>query len=196
MYLFSITITVAFKLLSSQVIRIIYTLAAKNNNTHPIGIIQVLCFRLAVAWFQYSILQYYANKSFQTVKSCVHALHIETQNTAVVVGCLWFVCFLRQDITEPIIYIVAFGKSFHYTDVIMGAMASQITSLAIVYATVYSGADQRKHQSSASLAFVRGIHRWSVNSPHKWPVTRKMFPFDDFIMILVLASAIVLRVCA
>ena len=65
----------------------------------------------------------------------------------------------------------------------MGAKASQITSLAIVYSTVYSGADQRKHQSSASLVFVRGIHRGPVNSPHKWPVTRKMFPFDDVIMI-------------
>ena len=47
---------------------------------------------------------------------------------------------------------------------------------------VFSGADQRKHQSSASLAFVRGIHRWPVNSPHKRPVTRKMFSFDDVIM--------------
>ena len=64
----------------------------------------------------------------------------------------------------------------------MGAMASQITSLTIVYSTVYSGADQRKHQSPASLAFVLGIHREPVNSPHKWPVTRKMFPFDDVIM--------------
>ena len=64
----------------------------------------------------------------------------------------------------------------------MGAMASQITSLTIVYSAVYSGKDQRKHQSSASLAFVRGIHRWPVNSPHKWPVTREMFPFDDVIM--------------
>ena len=70
----------------------------------------------------------------------------------------------------------------HYSDVIMGAMASEITSLTNVYSTVYSGADQRKHQSSASLAFVRGIHRGPVNSPHKWPVTRKMFPFDDVIM--------------
>ena len=70
----------------------------------------------------------------------------------------------------------------HYCDVIMGAMASQIISLTIVYLTVYSGADQRKQQSSASLAFVRGIHRWPVNSPHKWPATRKMFPFDDIIM--------------
>ena len=64
----------------------------------------------------------------------------------------------------------------------MGGMASQITRPAIVYPTVYSGADQRKHQSSASLAFV-GIHRWPVNSPHKWSVTRKMFPFDDVIML-------------
>ena len=72
----------------------------------------------------------------------------------------------------------------HYGDVIMDAIASQITSLAIVYSTVYSDADQRKHQSSASLAFVWGIHRGPVNSPHKEPVTRKMFPFDDVIMKL------------
>ena len=70
----------------------------------------------------------------------------------------------------------------HYSDVIMGAMASQITSLTIVYSTVYSGADQRKHQSSASLSFVRGIHRWPVNSQHKWPVTQKMFPSDNVIV--------------
>ena len=63
----------------------------------------------------------------------------------------------------------------HYSDVIIGAMASQITSLTIVYSTVYSASDQRKHQSSASLAFVRGIHRSPANSPHKWPVTRKCF---------------------
>ena len=73
----------------------------------------------------------------------------------------------------------------HYDDVTMTLMASQITSLTIVYSTVYSGADQRKHQSSASLVFVRGIHRGPVNSPHKWPVTRKMFPFDDVIMTYV-----------
>ena len=70
----------------------------------------------------------------------------------------------------------------HYNDVIMGTIASQITNLTIVYSTVYSDADLRKYQSSASLAFVRGIHRRPVNSPHKWPVTRKMFPFDDVIM--------------
>ena len=70
----------------------------------------------------------------------------------------------------------------HYDDVIMTMLASQITSLAVVYSIVYSGVNQRKHQSSASLAFVREIHRGPVNFPHKWPVTRKMFPFDDVIM--------------
>ena len=70
----------------------------------------------------------------------------------------------------------------HYSDVIMGAVASQSTSLTIVYSTVDSDADQRKHQSSASLAFVRGSHQGPVNSPHKWPVTRKIFPFDDVVM--------------
>ena len=70
----------------------------------------------------------------------------------------------------------------HYNDVIMIAIASKITNLTIVYSTVHPGADKRKHQSSASPAFARGIHRWPVNSPHKWPVTRKMFPFDDVIM--------------
>ena len=70
----------------------------------------------------------------------------------------------------------------HYDDIVMGAMVSQITSLTIVYSIVYSGTDERKHQSSASLAFVLGIHRGPVNSPHKGPVTQKMFPFDDVIM--------------
>ena len=60
--------------------------------------------------------------------------------------------------------------------------AYQITGVSIVCSTVASGADQRKHQSSASLAFVRGIHLWPVNSLHKRPVTQKMFPFDDTIM--------------
>ena len=68
----------------------------------------------------------------------------------------------------------------------MDTMVSQITSLTIVYSIVYSGTDQRKHWSSASLDFVRGIHRWPVNSPHKWPVTQKMFPFDYVIMIIIL----------
>ena len=86
-------------------------------------------------------------------------------------------------VTYISIYATTYGALLiHYDDVIMGVMASQITSLTIVYSAVYSGTDQRKHQNSASLAFVRGIHRGTVNSPHKWPVTRIMFPFDDVIM--------------
>ena len=84
--------------------------------------------------------------------------------------------------------MIGFGYSFiykfdHYGDVTMGAIASQITSLTSVYSAVTSDADQRKHQSSASLAFVRRIHRGPVNSPHKWPVLRKMFPFDDVLFV-------------
>ena len=70
----------------------------------------------------------------------------------------------------------------HYNEVIMGAMASRLTGVSVVYSTGFSDADQRKHQSTASLALVRGIHKWAVNSPHKKPVTRKMFSFDDVFM--------------
>ena len=77
-------------------------------------------------------------------------------------------------------YVIASWE--HYRGVIMGVIASQITILTMVYSTVYSDADQRKDQSSASLACVRGIHRWPANSPYKGPVTRKMLPFDDVIM--------------
>ena len=74
----------------------------------------------------------------------------------------------------------------HYS-VIMGAIASQITSLTIVYST-----DQRKHQSSAILAFVRRIHGWRVNSMHKGSVKRKMFPFDDVIICATDAKMLIL----
>ena len=87
--------------------------------------------------------------------------------------------FINPDNRKPRIEV----DYAHYNDVTVDAIASQITSLTIVYSIVYSDADHRKHQSSASLAFVRGIHRGPVNSPHKWPVTRKMFRFDDVIMI-------------
>ena len=92
----------------------------------------------------------------------------------------------KFEFSKPSFIKATFSESpRHCNDVIMGAVASQITSLTIVYSSVYSGADQRKHQSSASLAFVRGIHRSPVNAPHKGPVTRrKMFPFGDVIMCL------------
>ena len=72
--------------------------------------------------------------------------------------------------------------AIHYNNVIMSAMASQITSLTMVFSTIYWDADQWKYHSSASLAFVRGIHWWPMNYSHKGPVTRKMFQFDDVIM--------------
>ena len=87
-------------------------------------------------------------------------------------------------------YTIDIISCSHYNDVIMSAMASQITSLTIVFSTVYSDADQRNYQSSASLAFVRAIHRWPVKSPHKCPVPRKMFSFDDVIMFYMSLSAI------
>ena len=73
-------------------------------------------------------------------------------------------------------------SGIHNNEVIMSTMASLITSPTIVYSSIYSGTGERKHQSSASLAFVWRIHRWPVNSPHKGPVTREMFRFDDVIM--------------
>ena len=83
----------------------------------------------------------------------------------------------------PDLYI-CWTQNWHYNDVIMSAMGSQITSLMIVLSSVYSDADQRKHQSSMSLAFVQGIRQLPVNSPHKRQVMRKMFPFDDIIMVI------------
>ena len=69
----------------------------------------------------------------------------------------------------------------HHSDVIMSEMTSQIISASIV-CSVCSGADRIKHQSCASLPFVRGIRRWPGDSPHKEPVTQKMFLLDDVIM--------------
>ena len=98
------------------------------------------------------------------------------------------VIYIKKDINSQNYTQCRIDETFwgnHYGYVMMGAIASQITSLAIIYSAFHLGADQRKHQSSASLAFVRGIHRGPVNSPHKWPVTRKMFRFDDVMMVLV-----------
>ena len=89
----------------------------------------------------------------------------------------------------PTIYwgVVSLGVSF-YGDVIIRANVYQITGVSMVFSTICSGADQRKHQSCASLAFVKGSHRWPVNSLHRGPVTQKMFPFDDVIMFHMMTS--------
>ena len=73
------------------------------------------------------------------------------------------------------------SMALYYSYVTMGVMASQITSLTIVYSTVYSGADKKSKLRVTGLC--GGIHRWPVNSPRKGPVTLKMFPFDDAIMV-------------
>ena len=98
---------------------------------------------------------------------------------------LFYVPNLRQ-LFLKYVHHLTINCTDHYNDVIMSAIACQINSLTIVYSTFYLDADQRTHQSSASPAFLRGIHRGPVNSPCKWPVTRKMFPFDDVIMHFIL----------
>ena len=108
------------------------------------------------------------------------------RSSAAMVLTMWHTCI-------PAFHENPTNMPSHYNGVIMSAMASQITSLNVVYSTVYSGEDQRRHQSSASLAFVRGIHRWPVNSPHQGPVTRKMFPLDDVIMWVLKMIKIVVR---
>ena len=111
-------------------------------------------------------------------------LQIIREHNPVIGAQIYLIILSRALIIDPLDRLQVCDKGcIHYCDVIMTTTASQITSLTIVYLTVYSDADQRKHQSSASLAFVRGIHRGPVNSPHKRPVTRKMFPFDDVIKI-------------
>ena len=97
---------------------------------------------------------------------------------------LILIVFLRLFVNTPPphLAISPATEEIHYSDVIIGAMASQIAGVSIVYSTVCSGTNQIKQQSSASLAFVRGIHRWSGNSPHKGSVTRKVFPFNAVIM--------------
>ena len=97
---------------------------------------------------------------------------------------IWWSCDHYQN-TSSLVHqhtFIATQTYMHYNGNIMSAMMYQITSLMIVYSSVYSGTDQRKHQNSASLVFVRGIHRWPVSSPHIGPVTRKMVPLDDVIV--------------
>ena len=83
--------------------------------------------------------------------------------------------YVNIDVCKSVYTEHSMKRAHHYGDVIMGAMASQITCLTIVYSTLYSGADCE--------LFVRRIHRWSMNSTHKGSVTQNMFPFDDVIMV-------------
>ena len=89
---------------------------------------------------------------------------------------IWQLRFYKHEYVGHTKSKILYMSLCHYSDVIMGVIASEIASLKIFCSTVYTGTDQRKHQSSASLAFVRGIHRWPVNSSHKWPVTQTIVP--------------------
>ena len=118
---------------------------------------------------------------FLSISGARHVSVKESQITGTGTDCL-IACSSDQQRNHQKSALQTFARGIHrrlvllhYDDVIMTTMASQITSLTIVYSTVYSGTDQRKHQSSASLAFVQGIHRGPVNSPHKWPVRGKCF---------------------
>ena len=148
----------------------------------------------AVAPIVLQIHQLFSNTQHELLKSmCEHRTLSFINITFCISTCvqlvLWckFVVSICRFIVQPWFYLVVnicfSAICYHYDDVIMSTIASQITSLTIVYSIVYPGADQSKHQSSVSLAFVWGIHRGPVNSPHKWPVTQNMFPFDDVIMI-------------
>ena len=126
---------------------------------------------LALFFFHYG--QFLFGNNYKI--NCLNYIHIwqESQQLSCGNTCeiwMWYT-------TGPAIYYDA-----HDSDIIMSAMTSKITGISIVWRTVWSGTHERKHQSSASLAFVRGIHWWSVDSPHKRPVTWKVFPFDDVIM--------------
>ena len=122
-----------------------------------------------------SIMLYIWWVFYMPPRSCI----ITIDHFHLVTRSLRLYCFAELTYFKLFLFSNKFG---HCNDLTMSAMASQITSLTIVYSAVYSGVDQRKRQSSASLASVRGIHRWPGNSLHKGQVTRKMFPFDDVIM--------------
>ena len=90
----------------------------------------------------------------------------------------------EQTIWKSYAYFISYIVWVHYSDVIMSTMASHTTGVSIVCSAVCSDASRRKYQSAVSLASVRGIHWWSMDSPHKGPVTQKMFPFGDVIMFI------------
>ena len=78
-----------------------------------------------------------------------------------------------------------FYTRVHYSDVIKGAMTSHHPHDCLLN-RLFRRRTTNTPKLYTSLAFVRGIHRWPVNSPHKWPVTRNIFPFDDVIILLLI----------
>ena len=82
----------------------------------------------------------------------------------------------NESVFIPHVYDKAAKKSLQWCHNGRDSVSNHQSHDCLLNRFIHSDANQRKHQSSASLAFVRGIHRWPVNSPQKWPVTRKRFP--------------------
>ena len=133
-----------------------------------------------------TFLHEYAGKTSEigntfSISKKTHCLLITWQYALAFINC-WFsegvgLMFVGSNLLLQLMLV------YHYDDVMVSAMPSQITTLTIVHSTVYPGADQRKHpRCSAPMAFLPGIHRWPMISTHKGPVPRKMFPCDDVIM--------------
>ena len=132
----------------------------------------LLCFTLLYFTLLYFTLLYFTLKSnlispHQELYFQIKALIMQTED------------YGRHEGNEPGRILLRPGFTY-YSDVIMRVLASQISGVSIVYWTVGRSTKTSKPHVTA---FVRGIHRWPVNSRHKWPVTRKMFPFDDVIML-------------
>ena len=150
--------------------------------------IMLVLYRILLQCSVYYFRISYGNRlqSFSVIDT-QHKTYI-VNNTSLIITCAIIrILFHHQTVVilhdcRNIIFLI------HYNDIIMNTMVSQIPTLTTVYSTVYSGTDQRKYQSSTSLTLVRGIHRWSVNSPHKGPVTRIMFPFNDIITLRIYYS--------
>ena len=109
-----------------------------------------------------SDVNFHYSFSCQLCQRCWFHLLIHAETATHIISCIFLLSTQRIRLD-------------HYIDVIMSAMTSQITGIKIVYSTICLGANQRKHQSSASLASVREIYRWPVNSRHKGQVTRKIW---------------------
>ena len=140
------------------------------------------CYTFSIKYYSYHILIGFIqtfSPVYITRKKCIGKSRFNSVSTIwkFTINEHWFLVLFDR-------YIPWHFRCSLYNDVTMAAIVSQIAGVPIVYSNVYSGADQRKHQSSASLAFLRGIHRWPVNSPYIGAATRKMFPFDDVILLL------------
>ena len=134
----------------------------------------MICIKVDWCWFDYCIKHVYLRNKMKIdlMMSTLSISSYEIKDNSAEMSICWL----------EILYNPIFGRCTYYNEVIRSATASQITDVSIVFSAVCSGADQIQYQSSVSLAFVRGIHPSPVNSPHKGPVTRKMFPFNDVLL--------------